>query len=97
MLNNMDTLKINGHKVVFGKVTRKCWWSGSYTGEGVHHAEKRQHWEIPELELYGHVVIAELEPFVMNYSLDQITRNIQREVNYDLDQRKKKELGIGRR
>lgn len=84
------SIQINGHDVIFGESKHHSWIGGSYYGSQ-RYCETKQRWDIPSLQLHGYVITA----FDHNKnSSDWIIKRIQEEVDYDLDQRKKRSLGI---
>lgn len=87
----MEKLQINGHEVVFTEREKHCWTGSSYYGGAVHHCDIRQWWRIPTLELKGYVKVIETG---RSKTLNEIQETIQQEVDFDLEQRKKKELGL---
>ena len=84
----MDEMLINGEKVIFGIVKEKCrCWYGAVSGSRHYRHVKIQRWDLPILELHGFVDSEQ--------PITEIKKEIQKEVNYDLEQRRKRELGIG--
>jgi hypothetical protein len=83
-------MKINKHKVLFGKSKSYCKTAPRWE-DYVHYHIIKQRWDIPSLDLYGYVIVKD---GCDDRSLDEIEQDIQNEVNYDLEQRIKREAGI---
>lgn len=74
-------MKINGETVKFGGF--KCEWKEghSYSSGYYTYHERLQRWDLPKLGLYGYVDT--------NQTMDRIERDIQAEVNHDLENRER--------
>ena len=87
-------MKINGHKVIFGEITRKS-IPDYYSGGGrcrLDILNVMQNWSIPSLGLAGSV---QIENQYGAYNYMRIEKAIQSQVNYYKDQSKKRKEGIG--
>jgi hypothetical protein len=78
-------MRINGKEVVFGSIKREC-RDGARWQDYAHYHVRMQRWNIPDLELSGSVNVEN--------SLTDIRDAIQREVNFDLENREKRKLGL---
>lgn len=81
-------MKIHNHKVIFGEV-RDEWASDC---GAIQYYNKVQRWDIPSLRLHGFVCVKTYRKKPL--PLNDIIRNIENEVDFDLGERKKKALGI---
>ena len=76
---------INGEEVVFGSIKREC-RTGARWENYCHYHVRMQRWDLPVLKLYGFVNT--------DNTLTNIQDSIQREVNFDLENRRKEKLGL---
>lgn len=79
-------MKINGEDVVFGKYRHRNVVGHSYASGSYTYHEVKQRWDLPILGLYGYVDT--------NQSLGRIERDIQQEVNLDLENRERVKQGL---